>query len=153
MFVSCSSFRSTSCVFGESKEAMQRSFLILSRGRVDFERFFVDFQNRYFATFSQYKSISFTSVLTHAAGTDIKSVLLNVSSISFFILPFIIYYLSKRQEADLPFSVTVGYSGAVAVAILLYAVAYITPPMGWRRPHPYSDDPTNLPHNYRAKIN
>jgi hypothetical protein len=130
---------------------MQRSFLFLSRGRDDFEGFFVDFHNRYFATISQY--ISFTSVLTHAAGTDIKSVLLNVSSISFFILPVIIYYLSKQQEADLPFSVTVGYSGTVAVAILLYAVAYITPPMGWRRPHPYSDDPTNLPHNYRAKIN
>jgi hypothetical protein len=26
-----------------------------------------------------------------------------------------------------------------------FTLAYVLPPMGWRRPHPYSDDPTNRP--------
>jgi hypothetical protein len=86
-----------------------------------------------------------------AAGADFKSVLINISSIAFFLLPFTLYFLYKKEEQDLPVSRTTAYYGIVATPLLLYCVAYFAPPVGWRKPHPYSDDARNVPYKFRAK--
>lgn len=74
------------------------------------------------------------------AGTDLKSVLLNISSILFFVFPFFWY----ARPA-------LGYHG-IGACIGFYFIAYMMPPIGWRRPHPYSDDPTNVPYGHKPKI-
>jgi hypothetical protein len=76
-----------------------------------------------------------------AAGTDLKSVLLNLSSIGFILIPLVWYYF-YRIHVVMAWPAKEAYSVAV---VLLYVVAYLAPPTGWRRPHPYSDDPRNVP--------
>mmetsp|Transcript_22877 Transcript_22877/g.52970 ORF Transcript_22877/g.52970 Transcript_22877/m.52970 type:complete len:220 (-) Transcript_22877:1353-2012(-) len=69
------------------------------------------------------------------AGNDWKSMAINLASLVFFLVPFVLYF----SETDIQRQV---YGGVVALCFL---VAYILPPLGWRRPHPYSDDPSNRP--------
>jgi hypothetical protein len=87
-----------------------------------------------------------------AAGTDIKSIVLNVSTTAFFLLPIVCYIIAKLMDFD-EGKKSLCYSIAIGTTIVLYALAYITPPFGWRRPHPYSDDPTNVPCSFRTKQN
>jgi hypothetical protein len=62
-----------------------------------------------------------------------KSLGINFACLLLFFLPMVIYlYRDISKE-----------SGAV-VAVSLVA-AYFLPPVGWKRPHPYSDNPNNLP--------
>ena len=83
-----------------------------------------------FLTFSLFVLYSCYS----AAGLDIKSLALNLASILLFLLPFPAYFYPEYiKEAS-----------AVVVGSLLVSV--LMPPIGWRRPHPYSDDPTNYPY-------
>lgn len=75
-------------------------------------------------------------------GTDLKSVLLNLSSIAFLCVPLVWYYFTKMNTStDLPYA----KEGYAIASVLLYAVAFLAPPSGWKRPHPYSDDPRNVP--------
>jgi hypothetical protein len=74
-----------------------------------------------------------------AAGLDIKSLVLNLASTLLFVLPFIVYSYSEHTET------------AVAVVAGSMMVSLLVPPIGWRRPHPYSDDPKNYP--YPRKVN
>ena len=68
------------------------------------------------------------------AGTDPKSVALNIASILLFLLSFVAYFYYE-------------YIRQAAIAVVVsFLIAYVTPPMGWRRPHPYSDDPNNRPY-------
>jgi hypothetical protein len=67
-------------------------------------------------------------------GTDIKSLLINLASILLLILPVAAYL--DRENA-------VKYAAVVGGSFL---VAFVAPPLGWKRPHPYSDDPANLPY-------
>jgi hypothetical protein len=81
------------------------------------------------------------------AGTDVKSVLLNISSIVFFFFPIfacIVYQyngISIENKNKL-------LGGSIATLFAIYVLAYIVPPIGWKRPHPYSDDPTNVPFTF-----
>lgn len=67
------------------------------------------------------------------SGTDIKSVTINMASTLLLVLPFACY--AKREQCRL-------YIGVVALSFL---IAVLLPPVGWKRPHPYSDMPENRP--------
>lgn len=73
-------------------------------------------------------------VVTSKAGTDFKSILINLASAFLFVMPIIIYFNQDRWQKII---------GAVAGAFLL---AFVAPPLGWKRPHPYSDNPANRPY-------
>jgi hypothetical protein len=68
------------------------------------------------------------------AGHDVKSLALNLASILFFLLPFALYLYPELWQQEV---------GGVALVMIL---ALLVPPMGWMRPHPYSDMPSNLPY-------
>lgn len=76
-----------------------------------------------------------------------KSVLLNVSSIVFFIFPFVAFLVSQYNGFSIDDKNNI-YGATISITIGLYVLAYIAPPIGWRRPHPYSDDPTNVPYTF-----
>ena len=64
-------------------------------------------------------------------GHDPKSLLLNLSTTLLFLSPFIWFFL------EVPFTtVALAYAGSLAVAVLY-------PPVGWMRPHPWSDKDRN----------
>lgn len=71
--------------------------------------------------------------LTSWIGTDIKSLAINLASIILMFLPFAIYY---DPDNTMNFCLSLGVS---------FLFAYVMPPVGWKRPHPYSDDPLNVP--------
>lgn len=78
--------------------------------------------------------LSSPSVRNDTLGTDIKSLAINLASLLLFVLPFAAYFDRDHWKI---------YSGVVAVSMVL---ALLTPPMGWLRPHPYSDFPNNKPY-------
>mmetsp|Transcript_29654 Transcript_29654/g.43162 ORF Transcript_29654/g.43162 Transcript_29654/m.43162 type:complete len:82 (+) Transcript_29654:148-393(+) len=67
-------------------------------------------------------------------GRDIKSLALNFATTLFFFLPIVLYYL--REE-------TKNYAYATGASFL---IAFLMPPVGWKRPHPYTDMPGNEPY-------
>ena len=83
-------------------------------------------------------------------GTDIKSVLLNASSIAFFFFPIVAFFGTQYRGLSVEDKNRI-LGGSIATLMALYALAYIAPPIGWRRPHPYSDDPTNVPYTFDKK--
>ena len=74
------------------------------------------------------------------SGHDIKSLAINFATILLFLLPFALYY-GDEEKAKM-------YCGAVVVFL---ALAIITPPFGWMRPHPYTDMPGNEPFRFRKE--
>jgi hypothetical protein len=66
-------------------------------------------------------------------GRDLKSLALNVSSSILIVLPILCYVDPDQMKK---------WCGIVAVS---FVVTALIPPMGWKRPHPYSDDPKNKP--------
>jgi len=64
---------------------------------------------------------------------DAKSLLINLFSTLLFLLPFACYLDQPNTKY---------YCGGVVASV---AIAYLVPPMGWKRPHPYSDMPDNTP--------
>jgi 4-hydroxybenzoate polyprenyltransferase len=71
--------------------------------------------------------------LPTASARDSKSVAINFSSALLIVLPAACYLQRERCW---------WYVGAVALAM---AIAFALPPVGWKRPHPYSDMPGNRP--------
>mmetsp|Transcript_436 Transcript_436/g.550 ORF Transcript_436/g.550 Transcript_436/m.550 type:complete len:82 (-) Transcript_436:80-325(-) len=67
-------------------------------------------------------------------GRDIKSLVINLATTLLFILPIVAYFY--REES-------LNFAYAVAASL---ALAFITPPVGWKRPHPYTDKPGNEPY-------
>jgi hypothetical protein len=67
------------------------------------------------------------------AGHDIKSLLINLATFLFFLLPFGLYYFQDYQKEQY---IIVG---------LGFLIAFLAPPIGCLRPHPYSDIPSNKP--------
>mmetsp|Transcript_30644 Transcript_30644/g.34938 ORF Transcript_30644/g.34938 Transcript_30644/m.34938 type:complete len:102 (-) Transcript_30644:158-463(-) len=66
--------------------------------------------------------------ITYGKGPpDLKSILINLSSLLLIVLPFAIYYDYERLKFHL---------GIVGSSFL---IAVLIPPFGWMRPHPYSD--------------
>lgn len=78
------------------------------------------------------RSIPQTNPLT--AGLDLKSLAINFASIVLFILPVAMYLYPEYMKEEI---------GGVAAAMVL---SLLVPPMGWKRPHPYSDMPDNKPY-------
>mmetsp|Transcript_51854 Transcript_51854/g.155622 ORF Transcript_51854/g.155622 Transcript_51854/m.155622 type:complete len:81 (-) Transcript_51854:226-468(-) len=70
-------------------------------------------------------------------GTDLKSLVINLFTIFFFFLPIVCYF--DRANAW-------NYVGICGIS---FVIALIVPPMGWLRPHPYSDFPNNKPYPRR----
>ncbi|KAK1742730.1 hypothetical protein QTG54_006327 [Skeletonema marinoi] len=75
-------------------------------------------------------------------GHDIKSLVINLATALLFFLPFALYYDIKEQQSE---NVTL-YCGVVVGGLLL---SLIVPPVGWMRPHPYTDMPGNVPLKFR----
>jgi len=67
------------------------------------------------------------------AGTDLKSVLLNLASALLILLPVACYLYAQHTKIFL------------ALVGVIFVLAYVAQPVGWKRPHPYSDDPNNRP--------
>jgi hypothetical protein len=65
------------------------------------------------------------------AAHNLKSIVLNIITIMVFVWPFIAYFKPEVTYAPV-------LGGAAVIALLV-------PPMGWKRPHPYSDMPSNRP--------
>ena len=83
-------------------------------------------------------------LLRHAArriactGHDIKSLAINFATTLVFLLPFALYFGDEGKSKF--------YAGGV---LAVSALAVILPPIGWMRPHPYSDLPGNKPLLFR----
>jgi hypothetical protein len=80
-------------------------------------------------------SLSRAHLFSVAVGTeyDPKSLSIVGASIMLFFLPIALFVDERRVFTY------------IGIVIMGFVVAYFTPPVGWRRPHPYSDDPTNRP--------
>ena len=75
-------------------------------------------------------------------GHDIKSLVINLATTLLFFLPFALYYDIKEQQSE---NVTL-YCGVVVGGLLL---SLIVPPVGWMRPHVYTDMVGNVPFKFR----
>ena len=82
------------------------------------------------------------SLSTSLKGHDIKSLVINLATALLFFLPFALYYDVKEQQSE---NVTL-YCGIVVGGLLL---SLIVPPVGWMRPHPYTDIVGNVPLKFR----
>jgi hypothetical protein len=78
-----------------------------------------------------------TTTTTTTAGHDIKSLALNLAMIILFVLPFAIYYYPEYLKEE------------IGVMVGGFVIAFITPPYGVLRPHPYSDSEHNKPFLFR----
>jgi hypothetical protein len=74
-----------------------------------------------------------SSLLRYTAGHDIKSLLINLASFLLIILPAEMYYYPEYKNEEY---MVVGAS---------FLLAFLAPPYGFLRPHPYSDLPGNKP--------
>lgn len=72
-------------------------------------------------------------------GLDPKSIVINIATTFLFLLPFLSYF--DRGNS-------MNYVKGVAAS---FAVAFIVPPVGWMRPHPYTDKPGNTPIGWKQK--
>ncbi|KAL7433938.1 hypothetical protein ACHAXM_003856 [Skeletonema potamos] len=77
-------------------------------------------------------------------GHDIKSLMINLATSLLFFLPFALYYDIQNQQSE---HVTL-YIGIVVGGLLL---SLLVPPMGWMRPHPYTDVMGNVPFKFRRE--
>ncbi|KAL7513935.1 hypothetical protein ACHAXN_012556 [Cyclotella atomus] len=66
-------------------------------------------------------------------GHDPKSLALNLATSLLFMLPFGLYVDGENIKM---------YIAVVAACLLL---SLVVPPVGWMRPHPYTDKPGNEP--------
>lgn len=70
----------------------------------------------------------------YSQGLDIKSLAINLFTILLFLIPFALYYDGEENGYN--------YVGGLAAVLVL---TLIIPPIGWMRPHPYTDYPVNTP--------
>ena len=71
-------------------------------------------------------------------GHDIKSLLINLATALLFFLPGPLYF-GDEDQIKMYLYVLVGS----------FVVCLLAPPMGWMRPHPYTDIPGNEPLTFR----
>eukprot|EP00980_Cylindrotheca_fusiformis_P007579 scaffold1580_cov116-Cylindrotheca_fusiformis.AAC.14 len=81
--------------------------------------------------------VSATTAVRFADGHDVKSLALNLASVLLILVPFVAYFFSEILQT---------WAAVVAAS---FVVAVLLPPFGWRRPHPYSDDPSNYPYTIK----
>ncbi|KAG7367511.1 hypothetical protein IV203_030182 [Nitzschia inconspicua] len=68
------------------------------------------------------------------SGRDLKSLVLNIASCALFLLPLTMFFYPQFMKLE------------VGAVVLFMILALLVPPMGWMRPHPYSDMPGNRPY-------
>lgn len=86
------------------------------------------------SVFSPFALPSFSLALcTKKAGHDIKSLAINLATLIFFFLPVCLYVYPEYAKEQ------------CIVTAIGFAVAFLAPPIGVLRPHPYSDLPGNKP--------
>jgi hypothetical protein len=73
-------------------------------------------------------------LLSSSAGHDVKSLAINLATTLLFFLPFAIWFYPEQNQLS------------VGVVVGSFMVCLLLPPIGWRRPHPLSDDPNNRPY-------
>ena len=73
------------------------------------------------------------TLITAENGTDPKSLLWNLATTVIFFAPVAVYF-NKSSVTE-----------ATAACAVFYLLAFLYKPIGWKRPHPYSDDPRNRP--------
>lgn len=83
--------------------------------------------------------VGFFPRVNEPAGLDLKSLAINFASCILFVLPLAMYLYPEYMKEEI---------GAVAGAMFL---SLLVPPMGWKRPHPYSDMPDNRPYPRKNK--
>lgn len=86
-----------------------------------------------------YNQLIALSLLAMISGLDPKSIVINIATTFLFLLPFLSYF--DRGNS-------MNYVKGVAAS---FAVAFIVPPVGWMRPHPYTDKPGNTPIGWKQK--
>ena len=86
-----------------------------------------------------YNQLIALSLLAMISGLDPKSIVINIATTFLFLLPFLSYF--DRGNS-------MNYVKGVAAS---FAVAFIDPPVGWMRPHPYTDKPGNTPIGWKQK--
>lgn len=86
--------------------------------------------------FTHYPVFSLSSL---NPGLDPKSIVINLATMFLFVLPFLAYF--DRENG-------IKYCQYVAGSMVL---AFLVPPVGWMRPHPYTDKPGNTPIGYKAQ--
>lgn len=64
---------------------------------------------------------------------DLKSLGLNIATTLLLLLPFALYFDRASDRSSI----------YVAVVVVTFILAVLIPPVGWWRPHPYSDFPSN----------
>eukprot|EP00527_Entomoneis_sp_CCMP2396_P000336 CAMPEP_0198142788 /NCGR_PEP_ID=MMETSP1443-20131203/5481_1 /TAXON_ID=186043 /ORGANISM="Entomoneis sp., Strain CCMP2396" /LENGTH=80 /DNA_ID=CAMNT_0043805879 /DNA_START=122 /DNA_END=364 /DNA_ORIENTATION=+ len=69
----------------------------------------------------------------YTGGHELKSLVINLASFLLIVLPFGIYFYLEHAQT------------LIAVVAGSFALAFVVPPVGWMRPHPYSDMPGNRP--------
>ena len=87
-----------------------------------------------YITTTKYNTINNNNKITHT-GHDIKSLTLNLATTFLFFLPIALYIVTTNEQRL--------YCCGGVVAMLLLAI--VVPPMGWMRPHSYTDLPGNTP--------
>jgi hypothetical protein len=92
----------------------------------------------YFTLNLQLQHIEIITLTTLPIGHDPKSLALNLATLLLFLLPFGLYFDAENSQLYI----------AVVVACLLFSL--IVPPVGWMRPHPYTDKPGNEPWTTRS---
>lgn len=83
---------------------------------------------------------NFHNTLHTIIGHDIKSLAINFATFLVFMLPFALYFGEEDKAKQ--------YIGVVVGFLLLSLIA---PPVGWKRPHPYTDMPGNEPFRLRKE--
>lgn len=89
--------------------------------------------------------------LSLSGGHDIKSIAILMASIVLLISPIVTYWSYTNQASSGLDDGLPRYYYTLGAPVILLLVAYMVPPIGWRRPHPYSDDPTNVPVTWGKK--
>lgn len=116
------------------------SLLLVQPCHMAFElALFVSFDVLIYLTLLAAHFPNFSFFFLNISGLDPKSIVINLATIFLIVLPFLAYF--DRENG-------IKYCQYVAGSMVL---AFLVPPVGWMRPHPYTDKPGNTPIGYKAQ--
>jgi hypothetical protein len=67
-----------------------------------------------------------------------KSIFINIATTLLIFVPIPLYMYTEYAKE------------LIAFVFMSFVVCFSLPPWGWKRPHPYSDDPNNRPYPRKA---
>jgi hypothetical protein len=83
--------------------------------------------------------MTLTTTSTARTQHDTKSIAINVATTLLIFLPVPLYMYTDY------------YKELIGATLMSFVVCFTLPPLGWKRPHPYSDDPNNRPYPRKAE--